>query len=56
MLHSKVFLPGCSLQTSSGRFSTTIKILLVKIQVFGQKNATGLRRGGVQVVVLVSDD
>ena len=55
MICSTVFFSGSVLQTFAACFSTTMAMLPVKTQEFGLKNATGLRKGAVEGVVLVSD-
>ena len=55
MLHSEVFISGRALRTFAGCLSTTMATLPVKTQEFGLKKATGLRKGAVESVVLVSD-
>ena len=55
MLRSEVFLSGRTLKTFAGYSTITMATLSVKTQEFGLKKATGLRKGGVEDVVLVSD-
>ena len=43
------------LQTLTGCFSTTRVTLPVKTQEYGVRKATGLRKGAVEGVVVVSD-
>ena len=55
MLRLEVFLSGHALQTFAGCLSTTIEMLPVKTREFGLKKATGLKKGDIEGVVLVSD-
>ena len=54
MLCLKVFLPGRVLETYAERFSTIMRMLPVKTQVFGLNNVTGHRNGAAECQVLFS--
>ena len=55
MLRSEVFLSSRALQTFAWMNSTTMAMLPVKTQEFVLKKATGLQKGTVEGVVLISD-
>ena len=55
MLRLEVFLSGHALRTFAGYFPTIMAMLPVKTQEFGLKKGTGLRKGAVEGVVVVSD-